>query len=222
MLIMIIKFYRCCFSTSDQFTTAPTPEQDGALIHHIDTVCRHLVTTAESLDPWDITLSDALFASAKLAPLQGLSLADARLRFLQLKHINWQLSLLLPAIDLRSTHPFSLGSLLAKMSAMMFYDVKVAFLHSVINASTRRSLDQAPPEVKMDPLESVGTVPTNPLATHFCQATQQMLSVPSAQLCVPLASGGDPTYAFNVKLSGEEVHGTSKSAHFGNFYFFSR
>ena len=37
-----------------------------------------------------------------------------------------------------------------------------------------------------------------------------MLTVPSSQLCVPLASGGDPTYAFNVKLSGEEVHGTSE------------
>ena len=201
---------RCLFSASDHFATPPTAEQDHALIYHIDTTCRHLVTTSESLDAWDITLSDALFASKKLAALQGLSLADTRLRFLQLKHINWQLSLLLPAIDLRSTHPFSLGSLLAKMSSVMFYDIKVAFLHSVLNASTRRSLDQAPPEIKMDPLESVGTVPSDPLATHFCQATQQMLSVPSAQLCVPLASGGDPTYAFNVKLSGEEVHGTSK------------
>ena len=178
----------------------------------MDTVCRHLVTTAESIDTWDISPSDALFASKNLAPLQGLSLADIRMRFLQLKHINWQLSLLLPAIDFRSTHPFSLGSLLSKMSSMMFYDVKVAFLHSVINASTRRSLDQAPPEIKMDPLESVGSIPSTPLATHFCQATQQMLSVPSAQLCVPLASGGDPTYAFNVKLSGEEVHGTSELA----------
>ena len=26
-----------------------------------------------------------------------------------------------------------------------------------------------------------------------------------------IASGGDPTYAFNVRLTGEEVHGTSKS-----------
>ena len=43
-----------------------------------------------------------------------------------------------------------------------------------------------------------------------CQAALQMLTVPSSQLCVPLASGGDPTYAFNVKLSGEEVHGTSE------------
>ena len=46
--------------------------------------------------------------------------------------------------------------------------------------------------------------------TQFCKAAQQMLAVPSPQLCVPLASGGDPTYAFNVKLSGEEVHGTSE------------
>ena len=51
---------------------------------------------------------------------------------------------------------------------------------------------------------------STPLATQFCQAARQMLSVPSPQLCVPLASGGDPTYAFNVKLAGEEVHGTSK------------
>ena len=131
----------------------------------------------------------------------------------------------------------------------------------MLNASTRRSLEQPPPEIKMDPLESVagktwaarcnssvyhslyGSVydslqatfliwwctyiavyipymaislflpaglASTPLATQFCQAAQQMLSVPSPQLCVPLASGGDPTYAFNVKLAGEEVHGTSK------------
>ena len=52
------------------------------------------------------------------------------------------------------------------------------------------------------------------LKTQFCQAANQMLSVPSSQLCVPLASGGDPTYAFNVKLSGEEVHGTSQSINY--------
>ena len=45
--------------------------------------------------------------------------------------------------------------------------------------------------------------------TQFCKAAGQMLSIPSPQLCVAMASGGDPTFAFNVKLSGEEVHGTS-------------
>ena len=30
-------------------------------------------------------------------------------------------------------------------------------------------------------------------------------------MCVRLAAGGDPTYAFNVRFLGEEVHGTSGS-----------
>ena len=140
----------------------------------------------------------------------GFSLLEIRHRFFQLKLINHQLSLLLPLIDLRSPHPLSLGQLLSSISPLLFSDIKISFFHSVLNASTRRSMDQAPPEIKMDPLESVGDMSTDPLKTHFCQAAQQMLSVPSAQLCVSLASGGDPTYAFNVKLAGEEVHGTSK------------
>lgn len=35
--------------------------------------------------------------------------------------------------------------------------------------------------------------------------------MPSSQLCVKLASGGDPTYAFNIRFTGEEVHGTSRN-----------
>ena len=48
------------------------------------------------------------------------------------------------------------------------------------------------------------------LSTQFCQAARQLSTVPSSKLCVKIASGGDPTYAFNVRLTGEEVHGTSK------------
>lgn len=47
--------------------------------------------------------------------------------------------------------------------------------------------------------------------TYFCQAARQLSCVPSSQLCVKLASGGDPTYAFNIRFTGEEVHGTSES-----------
>lgn len=141
---------------------------------------------------------------------KGLSLHDIRTRFSQLKLVNQQFSLILPLVDLRSTHPHSLGQLISSLSHLLFYDVKISFLHSVLNASTRRTLDQAPPEIKMNPLESVEGVAINPHKTHFCQAAQQMLSVPSPQLCVSLASGGDPTYAFNVRLAGEEVHGTSE------------
>lgn len=46
--------------------------------------------------------------------------------------------------------------------------------------------------------------------SYFCQAARQLASVPSSQLCVKLASGGDPTYAFNIRFTGEEVHGTSE------------
>lgn len=46
-------------------------EQDHALIHHVDSLCRSLATTADSLEPWDITLSDAHVTSHKLSPLQG-------------------------------------------------------------------------------------------------------------------------------------------------------
>ena len=48
------------------------------------------------------------------------------------------------------------------------------------------------------------------LATWYCQTFRQLTNIPSKQLCVRLASGGDPTYSFNVRLTGEEVHGTSK------------
>ena len=47
--------------------------------------------------------------------------------------------------------------------------------------------------------------------THFCQTAQQLLGIASTQLRVQLAAGGDPTYAFNVKMVGEEVMGTSGS-----------
>ncbi|KTG47440.1 hypothetical protein cypCar_00035587, partial [Cyprinus carpio] len=47
--------------------------------------------------------------------------------------------------------------------------------------------------------------------TYFCQAARQLSCVPSSQLCVRIASGGDPTYAFNIRFTGEEVHGTSGS-----------
>ena len=51
----------------------------------------------------------------------------------------------------------------------------------------------------------------SPMETQFCQALRQLSNITSSQLCVKLAAGGDPMYSFNVRLTGEEVHGTSKS-----------
>lgn len=50
----------------------------------------------------------------------------------------------------------------------------------------------------------------SPMDTYLCQALKQLSNISSSQLCVPLAAGGDPTYSFNVRFIGEEVHGTSK------------
>ena len=47
--------------------------------------------------------------------------------------------------------------------------------------------------------------------THFGQTAQQLMTISSKQLRVQLAAGGDPTYAFNVKMVGEDVMGTSGS-----------
>ena len=85
----------------------------------------------------------------------GLSINEVRMRFIALKNINRQLSWLLPFINLSSAHPSLLGHHLSKIGHYLFYDVKT-FLHSVLNAATRRTLDQAPPEIEMDPLENVG------------------------------------------------------------------
>lgn len=107
-------------------------------------------------------------------------------------------------------------------------------LNIVLNATAQRKPDQAAPEIVLDPLDSVGgqfslfgclllpvfstgTFPVGsvgekkrPFNSNFCQALRQLSSVPSSQLCVRLAAGGDPTYAFNVRFQGEEVHGTSE------------
>ena len=129
--------------------------QDAALVLHVDSLCRHYSVSSSSLQPWDLFLSESSLSDPRLAPLQGVSLADLRLRLLQLKYINHQLALLLPVIDLCPRYPLSLGGRLSRLAPLLFYDVKMSFLHAVLNASTRRSLDQAPPEIKMDPLESL-------------------------------------------------------------------
>ena len=141
----------------------------------------------------------------------GVDLLDIRVRFLCLQYLNQHLLYLLPIVNLLSTHSTSMATRLCSLSNLMFYDHKIAFLHHVINASARRAVDQAPPEIKLDPLEVIGDHSAVKLCdSQFCQAVQQLATIPSQQLCVRLASGGDPTYAFNVKMAGEEVHGTSK------------
>ncbi|KAM7332053.1 hypothetical protein ACRRTK_008761 [Alexandromys fortis] len=100
---------------------------------------------------------------------------------------------------------------MACLSRLIFYDTKVTVMNRVLNATVQRTADHAAPEITLDPLEIVGGEIRASENSYFCQAARQLSSVPSSQLCVKLASGGDPTYAFNIRFTGEEVHGTSGS-----------
>ncbi|EQB77390.1 E3 ubiquitin-protein ligase-like protein [Camelus ferus] len=147
----------------------------------------------------------------------------------------------LPLVELRQTpmYTHSIAALLKEAKGLIFYDTKVTVMNRVLNATVQRTADHAAPEITLDPLEIVGVTPglgarcsrlqgrAGEMSggtgkeepgeirasenSYFCQAARQLASVPSSQLCVKLASGGDPTYAFNIRFTGEEVHGTSGS-----------
>lgn len=130
------------------------------------------------------------------------------------------------------------------VTGLIFYDTKVTVMNRVLNATVQRTADHAAPEITLDPLEIVGGThcflclhvycsqfhinilsvslcPSGEIRssenTYFCQAARQLSCVPSSQLCVKLASGGDPTYAFNIRFTGEEVHGTSSNFSYTSF-----
>uniref|UniRef100_A0A3P9LU10 HECT domain-containing protein n=1 Tax=Oryzias latipes TaxID=8090 RepID=A0A3P9LU10_ORYLA len=137
-----------------------------------------------------------------------------RLRFALLQSLNNTLeSFFLPLVELRQTHTYqnSIAALLCEAKGLIFYDTKVTVMNRVLNATVQRTADHAAPEITLDPLEIVGGEIRSSENTYFCQAARQLSCVPSSQLCVKLASGGDPTYAFNIRFTGEEVHGTSGS-----------
>ena len=183
---------RCGFTPAEAAQCLPSLAQDCALALHVDSQCRRLAITSSLLQSWDLFITDTDLVSQQLAPLQGdssspsssmlqlhshtgLSLMDLRLRFLQLKHLNRQLGMLLPLVDLRCSHPLSLSSRLRDAVPLLFYDVKISFLHGVLNTATRRSLDQPPPEIKMDPLESVSGMACVPV----CSCELPSLHLPS-------------------------------------------
>ena len=76
--------------------------------------------------------------------------------FLALRWLNKQTLSILPLLDLRTSAVDS-HNLFQLISPILFYDAKITFLHRVINASAQRPPDQAPPEVKLNPLEVITT-----------------------------------------------------------------
>ncbi|XP_063042342.1 probable E3 ubiquitin-protein ligase HECTD4 isoform X2 [Engraulis encrasicolus] len=189
-------------------------EMDVALVQYINRLCRHLAITPARLHPHEVYLDQSDAADPRVACLLGVPVESLRLRFALLQSLNNTLeSFFLPLVELRQTHTYqnSIAALLRDAKGLIFYDTKVTVMNRVLNATVQRTADHAAPEITLDPLEIVGGEIRSPENTYFCQAARQLATVPSSQLCVKLASGGDPTYAFNIRFTGEEVHGTSGS-----------
>uniref|UniRef100_A0A671K5X4 Probable E3 ubiquitin-protein ligase HECTD4 n=1 Tax=Sinocyclocheilus anshuiensis TaxID=1608454 RepID=A0A671K5X4_9TELE len=190
-----------------------TFEMDFALVQFVNRLCRHLAITPARLHPHEVYLDAKDTADPQVACLIGVPVESLRLRFALLQSLNSTLeSYFLPLVELRLTQTYqnSIATLLCEAKGLIFYDTKVTFMNRVLNASVQRTADHAAPEVTLDPLEIVGGETRAAENTYFCQAARQLSCVPSSQLCVRIASGGDPTYAFNIRFTGEEVHGTSQ------------
>ncbi|KAL4646588.1 putative E3 ubiquitin-protein ligase HECTD4 isoform X5 [Arapaima gigas] len=212
-----LHFERCtCIDTrhAQKACKKWTLEMDVALVQYINRLCRHLAITPSRLHPHEVYLDPADTADPRVACLIGVPVESLRLRFALLQSLNNTLeSFFLPLVELRQTLTYqnSIAALLREAKGLVFYDTKVMVMNRVLNATVQRTADHAAPEITLDPLEIVGGEVRSSENTYFCQAARQLSCVPSSQLCVKLASGGDPTYAFNIRFTGEEVHGTSGS-----------
>ncbi|XP_058850690.1 probable E3 ubiquitin-protein ligase HECTD4 isoform X1 [Acipenser ruthenus] len=189
-------------------------EMDVALVQYVNRLCRHLAITPTRLHPHEVYLDPADTADPRVSCLLNVPVESLRLRFALLQSLNNMLeTFFLPLVELRQTDTYlhSIAALLREAKGLVCYDTKVAVMNRVLNATVQRTADHAAPEITLDPLEIVGGEIRSAENTYFCQAARQLACVPSSQLCVKLASGGDPTYAFNIRFTGEEVHGTSGS-----------
>ncbi|KAM9625558.1 putative E3 ubiquitin-protein ligase HECTD4 isoform 5-T7 [Morphnus guianensis] len=189
-----------------------TLEMDVALVQYINRLCRHLAITPARLHPHEVYLDPADAADPRISCLLNVPVESLRLRFALLQSLNTTLeTFFLPLVELRQTEMYanSIAALLQEAKGLIFYDTKVTVMNRVLNATVQRTADHAAPEITLDPLEIVGGEIRSSENSYFCQAARQLACVPSSQLCVKLASGGDPTYAFNIRFTGEEVHGTT-------------
>uniref|UniRef100_A0A3B4BE60 HECT domain-containing protein n=1 Tax=Periophthalmus magnuspinnatus TaxID=409849 RepID=A0A3B4BE60_9GOBI len=222
-----LHFERCtCMDTrhAQKASRKWTLEMDVALVQYINRLCRHLAITPARLHPHEVYLDSSDTADPRVTCLLNVPVESLRLRFALLQSLNNTLeSFFLPLVELRQTHTYqnSIAALLCEAKGLIFYDTKVTVMNRVLNATVQRTADHAAPEISLDPLEIVGGEIRSSENTYFCQAARQLACVPSSQLCVKLASGGDPTYAFNIRFTGEEVHGTSVCLFHLNYLFSS-
>ena len=198
----------------DKMGRVCSPTTDRALVHYINQLCRARGVSSSRIYAQELLITES--SDPDLAPLTTLPTPYLRLRFAFLQVVNTSVShYLLPAVSLDTGRFHSLGSLLVRSRDILFYDIKLSFLHHVCNTTDRRSGDSVPPEIIFDPLTFVHQPDRSPDNTVTLLAKQQLARTPSQELCVKIASGGDPIFPFNVKLTGEVVQGTS-----GSFRYF--
>ncbi|GAB6029828.1 putative E3 ubiquitin-protein ligase HTD4 [Chamberlinius hualienensis] len=206
----------CCIdlNQAQHMASQWTLEMDCALVKHVDSLCRKFVISPSQLHPQEVYLSASDLTSHENVCLQGLSVESLRLRTAFLQSLNNTLeNHFLPFVDLRLAEGYShsIVRLLSRGRGIVFHDTKMVLMNYVLNITALRRADQAAPEIVLDLLEVIGSEIQEMSNTQFCQAMRKLSEIPSSQFCVQLASGGDPTYSFNVRYVGEEVHGTSGS-----------
>ena len=161
----------------------------------------------------EIYLTDAQLSSTKFAALQGLTITSIRSRFGLLVALNQGIEELFPLTDFRAatSYPQSTAAVLSRGRELIFYETKATFLKLLLDITHQRNSENAPPEIVIDPVEEIGNTNEDVCLNLFCQALNQLSEVQSSSLIVSIASGGDPQFPFNVKMTGEEVHGNSGS-----------
>ncbi|KAL5256674.1 hypothetical protein ACHWQZ_G011808 [Mnemiopsis leidyi] len=193
-------------------------EVDRAVVRYVNRLCKSRGVSSNRIFPQEILMTSSDRSDPELAALFNVPIEYLRLRFAFLQLINTSVSKhLLPAVSLGAVDlaPHSIGSVLLRGRDLLFYDVKLGYLNFVINSTDRRSGDSVPPEIIFDPLTFVHQTERALENTITMLAKQQLSRTPSSEMCVKLAAGGDPIFPFNVKLTGENVAGTS-----GSFRYF--
>ena len=177
----------------------------------VEDIASSLGVPPADLQPGEITPSQAeLGLHGQL--LAGFSNEQIRGRFALLASFNRGMEEVLPLVDLRGAevYPRSCGGLISKARGLLYSTTKSKLLNISLNASAQRKPNTAAPEVLMDPLlAAAGGSESWRVADRILN---QLVSLPSSSLAVPVAKGADPLYPVTVRMAdGEPVEGNAGS-----------
>ena len=185
--------------------------KDQALMALVEDMASSQGIPPTDIQPGEITPSQAELGLHEQL-LAGFSKEQLRGRFALLASFNRGMEEVLSLLDLRGAevYPRSCGALLSKARGLLFSTTKSKMLNMSLNASAQRKPDTAAPEVLMDPLLAAGGGPESWRVAE--RSLNQLASLPSGSLAVPVARGADPLYPVTVRMAdGEPVEGNAGS-----------